>query len=482
MSAIRTIIKARPAALLCALLWGLWSLAPAAAAGDELKLTAEGFPVYLARGEALTGALSVNGGEAPYTVEAGGETFTLAAAGRVALRFPTGQETGAEMALGLRVTDGAGRAASCPLTIPLIDAVAPEPVPTTGDRGLDLLLAAVGQLGYSPDEGGWTIYGAWTGEPYAPWGAAFVAYCLQAADIGPEILPRAESAAAWIRALGRDFIAAGAYQPKHGDLAFVAGDPGEGPRVGVVSHVWNRTVSVIGAVDGAVRDTAYPVDNGGLIGYADVTAACARAVQAEAAAEDEAVPPEPAPYFRAVTAETAGDCAILRAAPAGEVVAVAEKAGTPVRLTGRAGYADGAAWYAARIGRREGVIRTDQVAADAPYEPQYGKTLGGGVAVREDPDVESAEIARFDTPGTELQVIGRGQGADRYVWFAVVADGRPGWVRGDLFEPYHDPTPAAVDPPTTETRSYENGRLVVYTADENGTIVRMEVWENVEKE
>ena len=470
----------RAAILLCALLFPTPSLAAA-----PLTLRAEGFPVSLPRGEAARGALSVTGGRAPYAVEVGGVAFTLDMAGQIDLRWPTGAETGEKMTLGLAVTDAKGNEAACALEIALRDEVPLAAVRATGDEGLDVMLAAVGELGYTPRADGYTKYGAWVGDPYAPANAAFVSYCLESAGVGADVLPRAETAAAWIRALGRDLLPAGGYAPRHGDVAFVAGETGEGPRVGVVSHVWDRTISIIALTKDGVTDQGYALEDGGIIGYIDVAAALARAETAETEATDiaEEEAPSPEPYWEDFDAVTNVDLVPVRNEPAGEVVGVIETAGAIVHVTGRAGLAGGAAWYAVKAGSLQGYARADQLSADRPYEPRYGRTLGGGVTAREAPDVEKSEVARFDQPGTKMQVTGRAQGADRYVWFEVIVDGQKAYVRGDLFEPYPEAEPA-IDDPSGERAEIRDGRLIIFAlANPSGTAVTgVEIYDKWERE
>lgn len=156
----------------------------------------------------------------------------------------------------------------------------------TGDWRADLVMVAQFQLGqresgsdyfteYDGEQTGATRYGAWVGDPYTDWCAAFIGYSLYRAHI-----PLVEDlgygdVSAWLRR-SRDmgvFCRAG-YLPKTGDIVFLMpGGNGEISHIGIVEFATENT---IGTIEGNVSDTvgrrAYALDDIRIAGYASMEA------------------------------------------------------------------------------------------------------------------------------------------------------------------------------------------------------------------
>lgn len=434
--------------------------APWAAAEPTIEVA--GLPDYGVAGRPISAEVRLTGAQGAAELTLNGVTLPLAA-GDAAIRVSLPTDEGADrFTLTASVSDETGAQSAAEYTLPLVSArvAPPEPVQATGDWPVDLLVAALGELGYVPDAdntivdaGGaklkYTKYGAWFGSPYGAYDCAFVAYCLEAAGIGEDELPRAATAADWIGVLGDLYRPAGEYEPKHGDLVFFLRDWQAGPmaRVGIVTHVWDETISAIEGTSAGVVDKSYRRTSPRIAGYVDMTEACALsraeadAEAAEAGGEAEAEAAEadiPAAYWENMTVNTRYDGVPLRDAPGGAVTYMIPKAGTALELTGRAGVIDGVAWYMAEAAGCQGVVRFDALDIDVPPEPHYGRTLGRNVTVRAEMDTESELLAQYDESGVVLQVTDRLRGPDKYVWFQVVVDGALGYIRGDLFEPFKE--------------------------------------------
>lgn len=104
-----------------------------------------------------------------------------------------------------------------------------------------IVAIARSQLGYSESErnyevrengnvAGYTRYGAWDGSPYEDWDAAFVAFCLEYANVDAATMPRAHDANAWMDTLKTVDLyedhAVSPYVPLMGDLVFFSYDDG----------------------------------------------------------------------------------------------------------------------------------------------------------------------------------------------------------------------------------------------------------------
>ena len=452
-----------------------------ARAEDLPPLTAvfEGLPAYGTEGGTLVTRLSVSGGAEPYelTVPSDGAdrilTFEAGSAPVIAV-WPLAPDV-CEMDFTLRDSLGDELALRLSLTVadsgpvPLIDMV------LTGDGNVDLLIAALAELGYTAGNAGETglvynKYAAWAGDPFGDGELPFLFYCLESAGVGEDVLPRGDDISAWIEALGDLFIPADGYEPRHGDLIFFCDATGEPRHAGIVAHVWDREISAVRWIDGAVADVSMQRSDFRIIGYVS-PAAAPSAPGAETAAQDEAETDSPAddplPRFEAGTYETAAGLSVLRSAPGSEsaVVTVIEGVGTPVEVTARVARAEGVSWYACRFAGQSGFMRGDALGIPEPPFPHYGKTLGRNVTVRSALDAESEPVTVCGEPGTELQVTDRLRGPDKYVWFEVIAQGKTGYVRGDMFEPY-----ALTEEQLAEEQA-EPSREIIIPADDGMYVV-----------
>ena len=101
----------------------------------------------------------------------------------------------------------------------------------TGNPRQDILAVALTQLGYMEKVENDTKYGDWTGYPYQPWCASFVAWCARQAEISTDILKC--SARAHPYNFGIKTYHGSKYTPKPGDLFFTE----EYTHVGLVWYV-----------------------------------------------------------------------------------------------------------------------------------------------------------------------------------------------------------------------------------------------------
>ncbi len=135
----------------------------------------------------------------------------------------------------------------------------------TGNPRTDLLTVAVSQIGYRENkenylenpEGetrNYSRYGAWAGQPYGSWNAAFACFCLNYAGIPEEAMPRETDASRWVQTLLERglFRQAGEYQPRQGELLFYT-DPDTGAAsVGIIWQV-DAGEGVVTTIEGAVN-------------------------------------------------------------------------------------------------------------------------------------------------------------------------------------------------------------------------------------
>jgi len=175
----------------------------------------------------------------------------------------------------------------------------------TGNRSLDIRTVAESQLDYAESEQnvvleegtlhGYTRYGEWYGEPYAPWDAMFASFVLHYA--GVEDFPLQANAAMWVSELEEAglYAPAGAYEPKPGDLVFFdynwnrsAEDqrPIRADHVGLVTELIPSTAensAQLVVIEGDTRDMVvretYLADDPTIMGYgivpeSNVTAMC----------------------------------------------------------------------------------------------------------------------------------------------------------------------------------------------------------------
>ena len=458
---------------------------PAARAADPpalaLRAELQGLPAYGMEGDSLVARLNVSGGTGPFelTVSAKGASSAV----------PVGGETSPVIAvwplepdaceMDLIVRDSAEGEVSLHLRLPVADT---GPVPlidmvVTGDRSVDLLIAALSELGYAAEKTAdglvYNKYAAWAGDPFGDGELPFLFYCLESAGIGEDVLPRGADIGEWVEALGDLYIPAEGYEPLHGDLVFFCDATGALRHAGIVAHVWDQEISAVRWIDGAVADVSMQRSDYRIAGYVSPASAEVQASDPDAGADpgSEAEQPygDPPPRFEAGTYETASELTLLRSAPGSDspVVGLVEGAGTPVEVTGYAVRTEGVSWYLCRCGNQSGVARGDALGIPEPPFPHYGKTLGWDVTVRSALDTESEPLMVCGEPGTELQVTDRLKGPDKYVWFEVVADGQIGYIRGDMFEPYALTAEQLAEEQAEPSREFiirtENGVVAVVT-------------------
>ena len=109
-----------------------------------------------------------------------------------------------------------------------------EKLDLTGKYPDDLLAVARTQIGYAESEAnyaetedqrrGYTRYGAWSQDPYAPWNLTFVAFCLEYAQVPEDAFPREDDPETWRQTLTEQNLWT-TEAPKPGDVAFLPEDP-----------------------------------------------------------------------------------------------------------------------------------------------------------------------------------------------------------------------------------------------------------------
>lgn len=147
-----------------------------------------------------------------------------------------------------------------------------------------LVDVARSQLGYAESEhnyavrednsiAGYTRYGAWDGDPYEEWDAAFVAFCLEYGGVGIDEMPRERTANDWVEALKTADLyedhAVSPYVPLVGDLVFFTCDSGR-TMVGLVEQTspeQGEFAAVVGDWSDAVDEVSFTVTDGCLLGY-----------------------------------------------------------------------------------------------------------------------------------------------------------------------------------------------------------------------
>lgn len=204
----------------------------------------------------------------------------------------------------------------------------------SGDWSADLVALAKTQLGYGEsrenyilaEDGsvlGYTRYGQWYGEPYAPWDGMFVSFCLHYAGvegIGPE-----QDCVLWLETLnGQELYRERTqYQPVSGDLIFLDRDgDGSCDHVGIVEAVTEAAEETPGTVQFIAGDWEDRVDrselaaeDASILGYAclpvepdenqlgDPDNGLADAQLQVSLPEDTAVPADAMPVMTPVTEE-----------------------------------------------------------------------------------------------------------------------------------------------------------------------------------
>jgi len=135
---------------------------------------------------------------------------------------------------------------------------------------------------------GYTRYRAWYGYPYEDWSAMFVAFCLYYAGIPESSMPVEKDVQQWIETLSWQdmYVAAGSpygedveddqpYEPKPGDLIFIADDYMTAESVGIITQINKETGEIIviaGDVkddfaEDAVREVTYYANDWHILGY-----------------------------------------------------------------------------------------------------------------------------------------------------------------------------------------------------------------------
>ena len=170
-------------------------------------------------------------------------------------------------------------------------------VKLTGEAKTDVTAIALSQLGEGESEknykvgsdgetNGYTRYGAWYGDPYADWNAAFCAFCLYYA--GATDYPFTADCEKWASALASDdidlFRPADGYTPNTGDLVFFDTDgDGKADRVGIVTKVDKDGIGTVeGDLDNAVGEGNYSKTDESITGYAIIPKKTAKALKASA--------------------------------------------------------------------------------------------------------------------------------------------------------------------------------------------------------
>ena len=117
-----------------------------------------------------------------------------------------------------------------------------------GDWNKDVLTVAESQIGYYEnmynsvlaEDGktrlGYTRYGHWFGYPYGDWCAMFGAFCLNYAGVPKDAVPYAAGVETWMRQLSERNMLEDVvfYEPKPGDLVFIADDGVRPNHMGIV--------------------------------------------------------------------------------------------------------------------------------------------------------------------------------------------------------------------------------------------------------
>lgn len=167
----------------------------------------------------------------------------------------------------------------------------------------DLLTIARSQLGYREstrnyevmEDGctikGYTRYGEWYGKPYDDWGAMFVSFCLNYADV--KNFPYYGDCSEWIAVLQEQAMYAipSEYIPSAGDIIFFDRDGDNNPdHAGIVETVVDTEVYTIeGNSNDCVEKNTYALHDGSIVGYG--MPKCAQIVETENF-EDESVQSE----------------------------------------------------------------------------------------------------------------------------------------------------------------------------------------------
>lgn len=212
----------------------------------------------------------------------------------------------------------------------------------TGDgSGRDVLAVAVSQIGYEAaetvDANGetqyYSMYGNAYEQPYAPWNTAFMAYCLNTANVSKDTFPVKLVSEEWIQALKDAEILLTEGQPEAGDLVFFHIDKdATDSYVGIVSAVTfdaDGTVQlkvVVGDYERKVQEISYNAAD--ITGYAKIAGTTEPVVEEKASGKKE----EP---------KTAADTKAATEAKAPMDMSLQAAVGAPGTLTTEDSLADG---------------------------------------------------------------------------------------------------------------------------------------------
>jgi len=187
---------------------------------------------------------------------------------------------------------------------------------------------AATQLGYTEsttdfivDEAGqqqgYTRFGAWAQQPYTPWSASFVQFCLHYAGSAQTPVADAAALAAQLTATAQ-YRAAGAYVPLAGDVVFFDWDEdGLADHTGLIANAYpgenGYTIETIeGDVDGAVITRMFVVDaTPSIVGYGQTAENAIMALITDVIAQIAAIPSADEIDTRIAAFEASGDVAAL---------------------------------------------------------------------------------------------------------------------------------------------------------------------------
>ena len=161
-----------------------------------------------------------------------------------------------------------------------------ERLPLTGDWRADLVMVAQFQIGqresgsdyiseYGGAQTGATRYGAWIGDPYSDWCAAFIGYSLFRAQIPLVDDLGYGDVSAWLsHSREMDAFRRAGYMPHAGDVVFLMpGGSGQISHIGIVEFATETTIGTIeGNVSDSVARRAYPLDDIRIAGYVSMEA------------------------------------------------------------------------------------------------------------------------------------------------------------------------------------------------------------------
>ena len=134
---------------------------------------------------------------------------------------------------------------------------------------MDLIDAAIKELGYKEGAGNQTKYGEWYGMNGAAWCHMFVSWCADQAGIPLSTVPKTASCYAGEQGYKnhKRWAARGSYSPQRNDLIYFR----NGNHVGIVEYVSGGTVHTIeGNTSNAVKRRSYSLTDSSIDGYGKV--------------------------------------------------------------------------------------------------------------------------------------------------------------------------------------------------------------------